>query len=165
MRPAIAAVVAPLPRCIDSLAMLTYHDASGSEGVAMENLIYVGIGGFFGANARYLLSLSSEALLAPRWGIFPYGTLIVNIIGSFGLAIFGVWFSGRAGLSPHLRLLVASGFFGAFTTFSTFANESLSLFNGGAPALSLLNLILNNGLCLTGAALGLFLGQRLFGGA
>lgn len=129
----------------------------------MENLIYVGIGGFFGANARYLLTHWSDLWLAQRLGAFPYGTLIVNVIGAFGLAIFGVWFSSRAGLSPHLRLLLASGFFGAFTTFSTFANDSLSLFNAGAYGFGLLNLLLNNGLCLAGAGLGILLGQRLFG--
>ncbi len=129
----------------------------------MESLIYVGIGGFFGANARYLLALGTNNLLGPRWGMFPYGTLVVNIIGSIGLAIFGVWFSARTGMSPQLRLLVGSGFFGAFTTFSAFANESLAMFDSGATMLLLLNVLANNGLCLLGVALGLFLGNRFFG--
>jgi len=129
----------------------------------MESLIYVGIGGFFGANARYMLSLWVNEFLAPRWGQFPYGTLLVNVIGSFGLAIFGVWLSARTGMSPQLRLLVGAGFFGAFTTFSTFANESVTLMQGGETALLLLNLLLNNGCCLLGVALGLILGHRLFG--
>ena len=86
----------------------------------MESLLYVGVGGFFGAIARYLLSLWTDALLVPRWGLFPYGTLTVNILGSCGFAIFGVWFSARTGMTPQMRLLVGSGFFGAFTTFSTF---------------------------------------------
>ena len=122
----------------------------------------VGIGGFFGACARYLLSLWADALLAPRWGLFPYGTLTVNALGSFGFALFGVWFSAKTGMPPHLRLLVGSGFFGAFTTFSTFANESAALFREDALGLAMLNLMLNNGLCLLGAAAGLFLGHRLF---
>jgi len=129
----------------------------------MESLIYVGIGGFFGANARYMLSLWVNEFLAPRWGQFPYGTLLVNVIGSFGLAIFGVWLSARTGMPPQLRLLVGAGFFGAFTTFSTFANESITLMQGGETALLLLNLLLNNGCCLLGVALGLILGHRLFG--
>ena len=127
----------------------------------MDSLIVVGIGGFFGAIARYLLSLWTDNLLMPRWGAFPYGTLLVNVIGSFGLALFGAWFSGRAGMSPQLRLLVGAGFFGAFTTFSTFANESVALWQGGATALLLLNLLLTNASCLLGAFAGLFLGQRL----
>lgn len=129
----------------------------------MESLIYVGLGGFFGANARYLLSQWTNELLAPRWGAFPYGTLVVNVIGSFGLALVGLWFSARTGLSPQLRLLVGAGFFGAFTTFSTFANESIALAQGGASALFVLNLLLTNASCLFGVAAGLFLGQRLFG--
>ena len=128
----------------------------------MENLIYVGIGGFFGANARYMLSHWVSDFLTPRWGFFPYGTLAVNVLGSFGLALFGLWFSAKTGMSPHLRLLVGAGFFGAFTTFSTFANESASLMQGGETALLLLNLLLNNVCCLLGVALGLYLGHRLF---
>jgi len=131
----------------------------------MESLIYVGVGGFFGANARYALSLWTDSMLTPRWGTFPYGTLAVNIIGSFGLAFFGAWFSARTGMSPHLRLLVGSGFFGAFTTFSAFANESLALTQAGANHLLLLNILLNNGCCVLGVVLGLIAGQRLFGAA
>ena len=129
----------------------------------MESLIYVGIGGFFGANARYLLSLWVDELLTARWGAFPYGTLLVNVIGSFGLAIVGFWFSARVGLPPQIRLLAGAGFFGAFTTFSTFANESIALTQAGATGLFLLNLLLNNACCLLGVALAVFLGQRLLG--
>ena len=127
----------------------------------MDKLVYIGIGGFFGANARYLLSLWANGLLIPRWGEFPYGTLIVNVVGSFGLALFGVWFGARTGMSSQLRLLVGAGFFGAFTTFSTFANESINLNSEGETALLLLNVLLNNGLCLLGVVLGLFVGHRL----
>ncbi len=128
----------------------------------MDSLIYVGIGGFFGASARYALGLWVNDFLSPRWGPFPYGTVLVNVIGSFGLALFGIWFSARAGISPQTRLLVGAGFFGAFTTFSTFANESANLMRDGESALFLLNLLLNNGGCLLGVGLGLYLGNRLF---
>ncbi len=131
----------------------------------MDKLLYIGVGGFFGANARYLLSVWANGLLAPRWGNFPYGTLIVNVAGSFGLALFGAWLGARAGMSPELRLFLGAGFFGAFTTFSTFANESLTLNSEGGTALLLLNVLLNNGLCLLAVGLGLFLGHRLMGAA
>ena len=131
----------------------------------MESLLYVGVGGFFGANVRYLLTLGSNQVLTPVLGVFPYGTLLVNIVGSFGLALFGVWFGARTGLSPQLRLLIGSGFFGAFTTFSAFANESYALAIDGKIALLMVNAILNYGLCLLGVALGLLLGSRLFGAA
>ena len=129
----------------------------------MESLLYIGVGGFVGAIARYLLTLAANHALTPALGLFPYGTLLVNVLGSFGLAFFSLWFGARAGLSPQLRLLVGSGFFGAFTTFSAFANESYALAGEGKIALFLLNAILNYGLCLLGVALGFLLGSRAFG--
>ena len=131
----------------------------------MDTLIFVGIGGFLGANARYLLTLWADGLFQERWGVFPFGTLAVNLLGSFGLALFGVWFAARVGLSPQLRLLVGAGFFGAFTTFSTFANDSVNLWNDQGLAAFLLNIALNNGLCLAAVALGILFGQRWFAGA
>ena len=131
----------------------------------MESLITVGVGGFFGAIARYVLTLATNHVLTPALGVFPYGTLLVNVLGSFGLALFGVWFGERAGMSPQLRLLVGSGFFGAFTTFSAFANESYVLASEGKIALFLLNAILNYGLCLLGVGLGVLAGSRIFGAA
>lgn len=131
----------------------------------MDTLIYVGLGGFLGANARYLLTIWADELMQARWGLFPFGTLAVNILGSFGLALFGTWFAARTGLSPQFRLLVGAGFFGAFTTFSTFANESFSLWESQGTAAFLLNIALNNGLCLAGVVFGILFGQRLFAGA
>ena len=127
----------------------------------MDALFFVGIGGFLGANARYLLTAWTDSLLMPRWGSFPFGTLAVNLLGSFGLAVFGLWLGARAGLPPQLRLLVGTGFFGAFTTFSTFANDSMTLLEEGGLGPFLLNVFLNNGLCLLGAMAGLAVTKRL----
>jgi len=129
----------------------------------MDSLLFVGIGGFIGANARYLMTLWVNALFVPRWGAYPFGTLVVNVLGSFGLALFGVWFGSRIGLSPNVRLLVGTGFFGAFTTFSTYANESITLFEKGGLSPFLANIIITNGFCLVGVVLGLFVAQRLLG--
>lgn len=127
----------------------------------MDALFFVGIGGFFGANARYLLTAWTDSLLMPRWGPFPFGTLAVNLLGSFGLAMFILWLGARAGLSPQLRLLVGTGFFGAFTTFSAFANDSLALLEEGGLGPFLLNVFLTNGLCLLGVMAGLAVTKRL----
>lgn len=127
----------------------------------MDALLFVGIGGFLGANARYLLTAWTDSLFMPRWGSFPFGTLAVNLLGSFGLAVFGLWLGARAGLPPQLRLLVGTGFFGAFTTFSTFANDSMTLLEKGGLGPFLLNVLLNNGLCLLGAMAGLAVAKRL----
>ena len=126
----------------------------------MDGLLFVGIGGFLGANARYLLTVWTDNLLAPRWGFFPYGTLAVNLLGSFGLAVFGIWFGSRMGLPPQMRLLMGTGFFGAFTTFSTFANDSMTLLTEGSWDAFLLNVILNNGLCLLGVMAGMAAARR-----
>lgn len=135
----------------------------GQIRLIMDSLLFVGIGGFLGANARYVLALWINRLLEPRLGEFPFGTLAVNVLGAFGLALFGVWLGSRVGLSPNIRLLIGTGFFGAFTTFSTFANESVSLFEKGGVTPFVINIIVNNGLCLLGVLLGLLVAQRLWG--
>ena len=130
----------------------------------MDTFLWIGLGGFVGANARYLMTLWVNSILVSRWGAFPFGTAVVNVLGSFGLAVFGVWFGSRVGLSPNIRLLIGTGFFGAFTTFSTYANESVTLFEKGGLTPFLVNVIVTNGLCLVGVILGLFVAQRLFAG-
>jgi len=130
----------------------------------MENMLWVGIGGFVGANARYLMTLWVNSVLTPRYGAFPFGTIVVNVLGSFGLAVFGVWFGSRVGLSPTVRLLIGTGFFGAFTTFSTFANESITLAQQGNWMPFVVNVVVTNGLCLVGVVLGLMVAGRLFSG-
>lgn len=138
----------------------------------MQDLLFVGIGGFVGANARYLMTLWVNELVTARTGQvlyiqgipLPYGTLAVNVLGSFGLAIFGVWFGSRTGLSPNVRLLIGTGFFGAFTTFSTFANESINLAQNGNWMPFVVNVLVTNGLCLLGVILGLVVASRLFSG-
>lgn len=130
----------------------------------MDSLLWVGMGGFFGANARYLMTLWVNSVFVARWGVFPFGTMAVNVLGSFGLAVFGVWFGSKVGVSPNIKLLIGTGFFGAFTTFSTYANESMTLFENGGLTPFLVNVILTNGLCLVGVVLGLMVAQRLFAG-
>ncbi len=90
----------------------------------MEKLLLVGTGGFCGAVCRYLVA----GWAAERFGgLFPFGTLLVNILGSFLLALFITLSVERLLLTPAWRLFLAIGFLGAFTTFSTFAWETDSL--------------------------------------
>ncbi|HEX9445491.1 MAG TPA: fluoride efflux transporter CrcB [Candidatus Binatia bacterium] len=90
---------------------------------AMILSLYIGIGGFFGAIARYLLSRAVGGWL----GAFPLGTLLVNVSGSFvlGLILYGVAYG--KGMSPELRGFWTVGFIGAFTTMSAFAYETVRL--------------------------------------
>lgn len=101
------------------------------------NCLVVGIGGFIGANARYLVGTWA----AQKWGTgFPYGTFIINVTGSFILGLFAT-LALRFVWNDNWRLLIAVGFVGAYTTFSTFEYESLQLVANGAKPLALLNIL------------------------
>jgi fluoride exporter len=87
-------------------------------------VLWVGLGGFLGANARYLLG----GWIASRLGVgFPYGTYVINVSGSFILGFFLAFAQDRAWVAPSARLMFAVGFVGAYTTFSTFEYESIRL--------------------------------------
>lgn len=95
-------------------------------GEALQKIGWVGLGGFLGANARYWLG----GWIAARWGTgFPWATFVINITGSFVLGLFVTLITERFVVlhAPTLRLLVAVGFIGAYTTFSTFEFETLEL--------------------------------------
>jgi CrcB protein len=124
----------------------------------VENIIVVGLGGFIGANLRYWFS----TWIAQQWGSsFPWGTLMINFSGSLFLAMFLSWSAERLGIDPRLRLLIATGFFGAFTTFSTYANESIALWRAGNWLGAVGNVVGTNVSCLIGVLLGLALASRL----
>lgn len=117
----------------------------------MPTFLWIGLGGFVGANARYLMGVWA----AGRWGTaFPLGTLLVNVSGSFVLAFFLTLTGERLIVTPQARLLVAVGFFGGFTTFSSFSYETVRLAeqSGWGPALA--NVAGNMVLGLLGAILG-----------
>jgi CrcB protein len=114
----------------------------------------IGIGGVLGANARYLVS----GWAAERFGsVFPYGTLIINVSGSVLLGFFLAFLQDRAFIHPNYRLFFATGFCGAYTTFSTFTYESLVLMQDSNFLLAFGNLF---GSLLAGM-LGVFLGFAL----
>ena len=99
--------------------------------------LVVGIGGFIGANARFIVGNWASK----RWGTdFPYGTFVINITGSFILGLFAALML-RYAWNDYWRLLIAIGFVGAYTTFSTFEYESLMLVSEGAWGRALVNLL------------------------
>lgn len=98
----------------------------------------VGLGGFIGAITRYGVGL----LVARVWTKgFPLATLLINVTGSFVLGFFSTYAAARSSLDPRWRLLVATGFVGAYTTFSTFEYETWALVEGGAPWRALVNVL------------------------
>ncbi len=112
--------------------------------------LYIGLGGGMGAVCRYLVS---GWFL--RFGAgFPLGTLAVNILASFVLGVCMELATQTLLVSPEARLLVAVGFLGSFTTFSTFAYETHQLLREGEWLFTFLNIVLSIGLGLTGVRLG-----------
>jgi CrcB protein len=102
------------------------------------DLLWVGLGGFVGSNARFLVG----AWAARRFGAeVPWGTFIINVSGSFILGLFSTLIAERVVAPPQLRLLVAIGFVGAYTTFSTFEYETWRLTETGSLARALANLV------------------------
>jgi len=131
--------------------------------MSWEPILFVGMGGFLGANARYFLSLwiTERMANATGWEI-PFGTAFVNITGSFLLALFLFWAQSKADMVPDsIKLLIGTGFFGAYTTFSTYANESINLFQEDWRT-AVGYIVFTNIFCLLGVILGLWLANRLW---
>ena len=92
---------------------------------------------------------------------FPYGTLLINLTGSLILGFFMTLATERFLLDPRWRFLIAIGFLGAYTTFSTYTYESYSLMAKGQWAAGLFNLLGSSILGLLGVGLGVFLGKSI----
>jgi len=124
-------------------------------------ILYISIAGVLGTLSRYGLSTLTQRLTGAG---FPFGTLTVNVLGSFLIG-----FIMQLGLSTDviprsLRVAATIGFMGAFTTFSTFSYETVKYLQDGAWLLAGLNIILNLALCLSGTMLGMALGKVTAGG-
>ena len=122
------------------------------------DFLVISLGAVFGANARYLISRLAAKVLGPA---FPYGTLFINVSGSVIVGFFMIWTTQRVLADPRWRLLVVVGFCGAFTTFSSFAFETMAYFEQGQWLLMLTNVVANNLLCLGGALAGMALARVL----
>ena len=122
------------------------------------NFIVVSLGAIVGANLRYILSRYAANVLGP---VFPYGTLIINISGSFLVGWFMIWTTERVLVDPRWRLLLVVGFCGGYTTFSSYAFESMAYFEQGQWLLMATNILANNVLCLVAAVAGMALARVL----
>lgn len=120
----------------------------------MYHVLLVAVGGAIGASARHLAGLGALRLWGPN---FPWGTLVINIAGSFAMGVFIEMLARRFGTSNEVRLFVATGVLGGFTTFSSFSLEVAVLWERGA-ALPALGYTLAS---MVGAILALFLGLWL----
>lgn len=124
----------------------------------MKDFLTISVAAIVGANLRYLLS----RFAAKQLGLaFPYGTLAINILGSLIVGFFVIWTTERVLVDLRWRLLVVVGFCGSFTTFSSYAFETMAYFEGGQWGLMLANIFSNNLLCLGGALAGMALARLL----
>jgi len=119
---------------------------------------WISLGAIAGASARYYFSRFAARIFSTS---FPYGTLIINVSGSFLVALFLVWTSERVLVDPRWRLLIAVGFCGSFTTFSSYAFETMSYFEQGHWPLFAGNLVANNLFCLAAVMAGAALARAI----
>ena len=117
-------------------------------------VVWVMLAGGLGSGARFLIGVWAIAAIGPQ---FPYGTLIVNLVGSFALGLVAQL--AMAGvISVEMRAAIGAGFLGGFTTYSSFNQETIAMFSGGATGAAVLNIAITlaGGLAagLLGAAAG-----------
>lgn len=94
----------------------------------MTNIALVAIGGAIGSILRYLAAIGAARLAGPDW---PYGTVFVNVTGSFLMGVVVELIARRFNASVEIRLFVATGILGGYTTFSSFSLDASSLFERG----------------------------------
>jgi CrcB protein len=126
--------------------------------VSLGIIFAIALGGAAGALGRYWVSLTAHSVLGTA---FPYGTLTVNVVGSFLMGLLSILLLERVVAAPELRAFILVGFLGAFTTFSTFSLETFHLFLEGAYLKSFINVVVSVFICLTAVWLGMLLGRRL----
>ena len=124
----------------------------------MQKLILIGLAGGAGALSRYALAGLAQRLAGPG---FPWGTFTVNMLGSLVFGLLWGLFENRIAISGETRIIILTGFMGAFTTFSTFTFETATLLEQGQHLSALGNMA---GQCVLGLVLvfgGIALGRML----
>jgi fluoride exporter len=125
--------------------------------------LYVVIGGAIGTLARYMISVAA----LPISQTLPWGTISINILGSFVIGFFGTLTlsQGRFPVSEDIRLFVMVGLCGGFTTFSSFSLQTLDLLRSGATLRASINVIASVVLCVAAVAVGHAVAAHYNGGA
>lgn len=124
----------------------------------MENYLFVFLGGGLGTTARYWLSGAVYRFLPTD---FPYGNLVVNILGSFLIGVLMVSFEQRFAVNSSLRVFLAIGILGGFTTFSSFSYETMALLRDAEMLRATINVAISILGCLSATYFGLLLGKIL----
>lgn len=124
----------------------------------MQQVLFIALGGSLGAVARYGVS---SYVLTTVSEIFPWGTLIVNLSGSFLMGVVIELFEHTI-VPPNLRSLITIGFLGAYTTFSTYSMETVNLLRDGEVRLATTNFLLSNVLACLLFILGIYCSRASF---
>ncbi len=124
----------------------------------MYQILLVALGGALGSVCRYLVGLGALRLMGLA---FPWGTLTVNVAGSFAIGVLAELIIARFGASVELRLLLITGFLGGFTTFSAFALDAVTLFERGASVAATSYLLLSIVASIAAAIAGIGLMRSL----
>lgn len=119
----------------------------------MLNCLFVGIGGFIGSICRYLVGL----IPLKENSSFPFKTLCINIVGAFVLGLLSAYAAKNPNVNPRVMLLLKIGVCGGFTTFSTFAYESTSLFTTGKSTMALTYILIS----VIAGILAVFLAEQI----
>jgi CrcB protein len=121
-------------------------------------ILLIGLGGFLGAIARFYTTKWTNSLLTDK---IPFGTVVVNVVGSFILGLVVVLSVEKLVASEDIRLFIGVGMLGAFTTFSTFSVETIYLLEEGAYAPAFIYIACNLFLSLFAAYGGVMLARQL----
>lgn len=124
----------------------------------MTQLLAIAAGGSIGAVMRFIVSTGIYSWLGRG---FPYGTLVVNVLGSLLMGLLYELFLQRLSVSPEVRAFLLVGFLGAFTTFSTFSIETVNLIEQGDLLKAMANVFVSVILCVLAAWIGLQIMRQL----
>jgi fluoride exporter len=124
----------------------------------IQKVLLLALAGAAGTLARVGVVVVSQRLLGPR---FPWGTVVVNLAGCLAFGLLWTLAEERGRIGPELRTIALVGFMGAFTTFSSFVNDSVGLAQSGRPGAALLNVALQNTLGIGCFLLGAYVGREI----
>ncbi len=155
-------MVPQIPKCPEKGRFLFLYFILGAlennGAIVLNQIIAIAAGGAIGAVLRFWMSSATYAVLGRD---FPYGTLMVNVVGSLLMGLLSVLLIERMSLGPEWRAAILVGLLGGFTTFSTFSIETLNLIELGAHGKALANMALSIMLCVGAAWIGVVAGRQI----